>query len=286
MLPVSEPGVKIGVFDSGVGGLSVLREIHRLLPFHPTLYFADQFHLPYGPRDAAQIADFVEGIAHFLVQRGAAIIVIACNAASAGGLYFVRKQFPHIPFVGVEPAVKPAAEATRSGVVGVLTTRATADGLLYRHVLERYAANIRVITQIAPELVTITEQNSQHTPQSRETIRAYVEPIINAGADQIALACTHFPFLSTVIQEFAGKAVTIIDPGPAIARQAARVWPKEVTLTPVGNAYFTSGSPEGFREMLRTLIGVDAPVQGVCWASDYELRDCASVGSLDTVSDA
>jgi glutamate racemase len=285
MLPVSEPPARIGVLDSGVGCLSVLREIHRLLPDHPTLYFADQFHLPYGPRDPQQISTFVEAIARFLIARGAAMIVIACNAASAASLYNVRAQYPRIPFVGMEPAVKPAVEATRTGVIGVLTTQATAEGMLYKQVLERYAANTRVMTQIAPELVRVAEDNSQHTPTGRELIRQHIQPLIEAGADQIALACTHFPFLTDVIQEIAGPAVCLFDPGPAIARQTARVWPEEVAVTPGQHVYYTSGSSEHFRRMLRTLIGVDAPVTGVCWPSDYEVRDCSSDGSSGIVVD-
>ncbi len=282
---MSEPAAKIGVLDSGVGGLSVLREIRRLLPDHPTLYFADQFHLPYGSRDPVQISAFVEAIGRFLIQHGAAIIVIACNSASAGGLYHLREQYPHVPIVGMEPAVKPAAEATKSGIIGVLTTRATANGEPYRRLLERYAGNVRVITQIAPELVRIAEENSQHTPASREIIRQYIQPLLDAGVDQIALACTHFTFLADVIQEIAGPNVSIIDPGPAIARQAARIWPQNLRPTSGGNIYYTSGSPERFRAMLRTLIGVNARVAGTCWESDYEVRECINVSSLGAVSE-
>jgi glutamate racemase len=130
---------KIGVFDSGLGGLSVLREIHRLLPNHPTLYFADQGHMPYGPRDPAEIHTFSRGITQFLLDRDAAVIVIACHSASANSLEKLRVEFPQVPFVGVEPAIKPAASASKSGVVGVLTTKATAEGPLYHRVLERFA---------------------------------------------------------------------------------------------------------------------------------------------------
>ena len=121
----------------GVGGLSVLREIHRLLPEIPTLYYADQAHIPYGPRSADEIREYVKAITEFLIGQGAGVIVIACHAASAASLQPLRQQYPDVPFVGMEPAVKPAAEATRSGVVGVLTTQATADGALYRRVLAR-----------------------------------------------------------------------------------------------------------------------------------------------------
>jgi glutamate racemase len=276
MLPVA----KIGVLDSGVGGLSVLREIHRLLPNHPTLYFADQGHLPYGPRDAAEISGFVEAIARFLISYGAAAIVIACNAASAAGLQDLRAQYPHIPIVGMEPAVKPAAEATKSGVIGVLTTQATANGSLYKRVLAQYAQDVRVITQITPELVWIVEDGSQDTTEGRATIRRYIQPLLDAGADQIALACTHFPFLSEAIQAVVGPGVQLIDPGPAIARQTARVWPADLTVTPSANAYFTSGLPENLTRMLRTLVGIDALVTAVSWSA----QDGNSVGCPETVS--
>ncbi len=255
----------IGILDSGVGGLSVLRAIHHLLPHHPTIYFADQKHLPYGSRDAAQIRHFVRGITGFLLEQGATIIVIACNAASAASLYELRQEFADVPFVGMEPAVKPAAESTRTGVIGVLTTQATADGPLYQRVVERYARNVRIITQVAPELVTIVEAQSQDTAEAQAIIRDYVTPITAAGADQIALACTHFPFLMDTIQTMVGPAVHLIDPGPAIARQVARMLPESAPHqdrpTNHGeNRYVTSGSPEHFRQALRTLIGVDAPV--------------------------
>jgi glutamate racemase len=251
---------KIGVLDSGIGGLSVLRETHLLLPKHPTLYVADQAHLPYGPRPAEETRGYVETITRFLLGRGAAVIVLACNAASAASLYYLREQYPDVPFVGMEPAVKPAAEATQTGVVGVLTTRTTANGHLYQRVLERYAAGVQVMTQIAPELVQIAEAGSQHTPEGRATIQGYVQPMVDANADHIVLACTHFPFLSDTIQEFA-PGVTLIDPAPAVARQVARVWPSGLTPQPAPNEYFTSGDAKKFQTMLKRLAGIDSPVQ-------------------------
>ena len=186
---------KIGVLDSGIGGLSVLREIHRLLPHHPTIYVADQFHLPYGSRPTPEVRAFVFSIVDFLIVQGAAVIVLACNTASAAALLPLRQAFPHIPFVGMEPAVKPAAEATQSGVIGVLSTDTTANGSLYHRVLDQYARDVRVITQVAPGLVTVAELNTQDTPEGRAIIESYIQPLLEAGADHIVLACTHFPFL-------------------------------------------------------------------------------------------
>ena len=250
----------IGVLDSGVGGLSVLREIHHLLPDHPTVYVADQLHLPYGPRPAHQVRAFVFSITEFLIEQGAVVVVLACNTASAASLLPLREAFPDVPFVGMEPAVKPAAEATKTGVVGVLTTRTTAAGPLYERVLNQYARDVQVITQVAPGLVPIAETQSQHTPQGRAVIQGYIEPLVEQGADQIVLACTHFPLLTDAIQAIAGSAVTLVDPSPAIARQVARVWPEHLTPQPAPNQYFTSGDPVTFQRMLKQLIGVESDV--------------------------
>lgn len=262
------PSAKIGVLDSGVGGLSVLREIHALLPDYPTLYFADQAHLPYGPRPPTEVRSYVSAIADFLIDRGAAVIVVACNAASAASLYDLRAQYPGIPFVGMEPAVKPAATATHSGVIGVLTTQATASGPLYARVLEQHAKHVRVITQVAPELVMIAENNSQNTLESRVIIAQHLQPMLDAGADQIVLACTHFPFLAEAIQAIVGDRAQLVNPGPAVARQTARVWPSRLPPIPAENSYFTSGSSARFLTMLRILTGVNAPVEQATWQTD------------------
>jgi glutamate racemase len=263
---------KIGVLDSGIGGLSVLREIHRLLPDIPTVYVADQFHLPYGPRPDHEIRAFVFSITEFLIEHGAAVIVIACNTASAVGLLPAREAYPHIPFVGMEPAVKPAAEATRTGVVGVLATQTTANGLLYERVLNRYARDVQVITQVAPGLVTVAEANTQDTPEGRAVIESYIAPLIDAGADQIVLACTHFPFLASTIQEMVGADVTLVDPSPAIARQAARLLPENLLPPSTPNQYFTTGDCARFQIMLNALIGVEAEINQLTWGVDLQLQ--------------
>jgi len=247
---------KIGVFDSGIGGLSVLREIHRLLPNYPTIYIADQANLPYGPRPIAEIQAFSDRITRFLIEQGAVVIVIACNTASAASLEYLRAKYPNIPFVGMEPAIKPALEASKTGVVGVLSTRATAEGSLYKRLLERYAEDKRVITQVAPDLVRIAEEQSQDTLASRNIIKNYVCPMIDAGADHIVLACTHFPFLADAIQEIAGQAIQLVDPSPAVARQTARLWPTNLNPQPSLNTYYTSGDTAHFQQTLKMLIDV------------------------------
>lgn len=256
----TRPPAAIGVIDSGVGGLSVLREIHQQLPGVPTLYYADQGHLPYGSRPADQIRDYVLRIADFLIGQGAVMLVLACHAASAAALHDLRAAFPHTPIVGIEPAVKPAAEATRSGVVGVLTTQATADGSLYQSVVARYAAHVRVITRVSPGLVMLVEQGGQDTPSGDKILHDHLAPLLEAGADQIVLACTHFPFLRAAIERMTN--VSLVDPGAAVARQTARVLP-EVSSWQAENRYFTSGDPRQFQLMLARLIGVRAAVQPI-----------------------
>ncbi len=243
----------IGVLDSGVGGLSVLREIHRLLPDIPTIYYADQAHLPYGPQPAEQIRAYVRAIADWLIAQGAVMIVLACHAASAASLDDLRALYPQMPMVGIEPAVKPAAEATKSGVIGVLTTQATADGTLYRRVVARYATNVRVITQVAPKLVTLVEQGGH----DEAILREYVDPLLDAGADQIVLACTHFPFLKADLEHITDAA--LVDPGAAVARQVGRVLPN-VPFAAGSNRYYTSGLPEVFQSMLKRLIDVETEI--------------------------
>lgn len=261
----------IGVLDSGIGGLSVLREIHKLLPHHPTVYFADQFHLPYGPRPVEDLHQFADEITCDLLRRGCRVIVLACNTASAASLYYLRAKYPEVPFVGMEPAIKPAIAATKTGVVAMLSTRTTAEGELYKNLLERHAGDVRVITQVAPDLVEVAEQQLQDTNEGKTIIRRCIEPLIHEGADQIVLACTHFPFLSAAIQEIAGHGVHLIDPSQAIARQVARVWPERIPASPATNVYISSGDTTVFQQSLRRLLEIESTVQSAVWTEGNTL---------------
>lgn len=245
----------IGVFDSGVGGLSVLREIHAQLPDYPTLYYADQAHLPYGERDDGSLRAYSAAITEFLIAQGAAIIVLACHAASAAALLYLRERYPDIPFVGIEPAVKPAAERTRSGVIGVITTRATARGALYRRVLEHYGMNVEVITQIAPDWVALVEDGGVETEAGQQRLRAVIEPLLTRGADQIALACTHFPFLTPYLTPLIADQAALIDPAPAVAAQTARLITRRgIVPHRAEHRFFTSGPVEPFVRLTRQLL--------------------------------
>ena len=202
----SQFAIPVGVFDSGVGGLSVVREIMTLLPTQPIIYLADQAHAPYGQRPLTEIRALAEGIARFLLAEGAGVIVIACNTASAAALQGLREQFPAVPFVGMEPAVKPAVEHTRSGHVGVIATAATFQGELFASLLDRYAGRVAIHTQICPESVPLVEAGELNSPRARVAVHGYLAPLVAADIDQLVLGCTHYPFLRPLIEEVAGRA--------------------------------------------------------------------------------
>lgn len=213
----------IAVFDSGVGGLSVLREIRAHLPRADLLYFADQFHIPYGPRPIGEIRRFSEAITRYLLERGATAIVVACNTASAAALKSLRATFSAVPFVGMEPAVKPAAEVSRARVIGVIATPATFQGELFASVVDRFAHDVKVLTQVCPGLVEQIEAGQLDTPQTKAMLREFLSPLVAQGIDSLVLGCTHYPFVIPAIAEVVGPAVQIVDPSPAVARQVGRV---------------------------------------------------------------
>lgn len=262
----------IALFDSGVGGLSILKEVRQRLPNEDILYLADQGHVPYGSRPLAEIQSFVQGIAEFLIERNAKVIVIACNAASAAGLHAVRQVFAEIPFVGMEPAVKPAAEHTQRGVIGVITTRATFQGELFASTVDRFANGIQVVTQVCPEFVMLVEAGKLDGPEVEQVAREYLGPLLEAKIDELVLGCTHFPFLAPVLQRIVGEQVEIIDPGPAIARQTERVIAghRNVPKHTGRVTYFTSGDPVIFLELIRRLTS-EVPgkqqVVGIRWVN-------------------
>jgi len=259
----------IGVFDSGVGGLSVLREVRSQLPHENLVFLGDQAHVPYGPRSLQQVRDFSETITQFLLDQGAKLIVVACNAASAAALYHLRNTFPTTSFVGMEPAVKPAAEQTESGVVGVLATPATFQGELYASVVERFANGVTVMQDPCPGLVWQIEKGELNTVTTREILEIALTPMLEKGIDRVVMGCTHYPFVIPLIQEIVGPQVQVIDPAPAVARQVGRVLKDRGLLNTADTQgrvrYLTSGDPEKLSELLRTLIGEQSPVDLVIW---------------------
>ncbi|MBI5442205.1 MAG: glutamate racemase, partial [Deltaproteobacteria bacterium] len=197
----------IGIFDSGVGGLSVLREVRRLLPGERVLYFADQANVPYGHRPLKQVRRFSEEISRFLVARGAKVVVVACNTASGAALYHLREVFPAIPFVGLEPAVKPAAQRSRTKTIGVIATPGTFQGELFHRVVERFAGDVRVLAEACPGLVEQIEAGAVDSPVTRSLLERCLAPLLAEGIDSLVLGCTHYPFARAVMGSIAGPHV-------------------------------------------------------------------------------
>jgi glutamate racemase len=270
----------IGVFDSGVGGLSILRQLRVLLPAEEVLFFADQAHVPYGPRPLDEVRRFSIGIARFLMDQGAKLVVVACNTASAAALQTLRSTFPATPFVGMEPAVKPAAEQTRTRTVGVLATPATFQGALFASVVERFAQGVRVIPQTLPGLVERIEAGDLGGAETQRIVQAGVGPLVAQGADTLVLACTHYPFVIPAIAEAAGPGVQVIDPSQAVARQAERLLDQRGLRATHGNkgkvTFLTSGDAARLHQMASQLIGESGAARRATWDAAGETLSLAT----------
>ncbi|HSM71313.1 MAG TPA: glutamate racemase [Anaerolineales bacterium] len=272
---VVDPKNPIGIFDSGVGGLSVLRAVRAQMPAENILYFGDQGHIPYGPRPMEQIRDFSEAITNFLLEKDAKIIVVACNTASAAALTYLREKFPNVKFVGMEPAVKPAAEHTHTGRVGVLATPATFQGALYASVVERFAKGVKLYQNTCNGLVQEIEKGNLNGYETRKILEDALQPMLEKDIDTVVLGCTHYPFVIPLIQEIVGENVRVIDPAPAVARQAQRLLEAGGMLNESESQgrikLFTSGDPQVLKSQLPLLLGEEGEVERVEWDNDSEL---------------
>ena len=207
----------IGIFDSGSGGLSVLREIIKLLPRERYVYFADNAFCPYGEKSPEFIRERGRVITDLLLGKGADIIVVACNTATAAAISTLRKEYRN-KFIGMEPAVKPAALSSKSGVIGVLATTGTLKGSKYLTTKGLYEDDVKIVERVGKGFVELVENGILEGPEAEATVRKSLRPLLKAGADRIVLGCTHYPFLSGVISKLAGPDVQVIDPAPAVAR--------------------------------------------------------------------
>lgn len=266
----------VGIFDSGVGGISVLRAIREQMPEESISYFGDQGHVPYGSRSMEQIQRFSEAITHFLLEHGAKIIVVACNTASAAALKYLRERFPRVQFVGMEPAVKPAAERTQTGKVGVLATPATFQGALYASVVERFANGVELFQDTCPGLVQQIEQGKLNGQETRRILEDALQPMLEKNIDTVVLGCTHYPFVIPLIQQIVGESVRVIDPAPAVAKQTGRLLEERGMRKKSGSKgpirFFTSGNPEALKSLLPLLLGESEVVQKVEWLNDSTLK--------------
>ena len=253
----SESSRPIGIFDSGVGGLSVLRELCRELPAERFHYLADNLHLPYGLRPLLEVRGFCEKIAAFFAAVPVKLAVVACNTASAASLKHLRTAFPAIPFVGMEPAVKPAAAGSRTRKVGVLATTATFQGELFESVVERFAGDVEVLRQPCPGLAEFIEHNPPDHPGLDGLLRRWIPPLVEEGVDNLVLACTHYPLIKERIAAMAGPEVRVIDPSGAIAKRTRQVLAERDWLADGegGERFFATGDLAAFSASASLILG-------------------------------
>ena len=241
LAPAERP---VGFFDSGLGGLCILEAFKKICPRESTVYIADSANCPYGNRPPEEIVGISRENTRMLIERGCKMVVVACNTATAAAIDVLRAEHPAVPFIGIEPAVKPAALKSRSGVVGVLATAGTFGGRLYRETKERFAKGVEVIATVADEFVELVEKGETGGPRAEAVVRAKIAPLLAAGADHIVLGCTHFPHLRPLIEKEAAGLAEVVDPSEAVARQARRVLQRSGLLA--------SGRAEPRHEFLRT----------------------------------
>ncbi len=262
-VPVAQAEAPFGVFDSGAGGLTILAALRQELPAERYVYFADTAHVPYGVRTEAEITALSVQICRFLIDQGVKIIVVACNTASQAALATLRATYPFIQFVGVVPAVKPAARATRNGRIAIAATNQAARATYLHQLIDEFAGGVQSFAIGCPELVALVEDGQFDGPQVEEAVRTALEPVLREDVDVIVLGCTHFPALRPIIERVAGPHVQIIDSGQAIARRTRYVLDTEGLIAPASRvlpteerlAIWSSGNPEKFSQVASKLLG-------------------------------
>ena len=258
-----DPSSPIGIFDSGAGGLSVLAQVHRLLPGEDLIYYADAAWFPYGPRPAEEVRARADAVTGELFALGAKLIVVACNTATSAAIAHLRDSF-EVPFVGMEPALKPAAAATLSGRVALLVTPGTARGEKLAALIDRYGAEVTVDTIEAPDLADRVEAGAIEDAATRALLRRYLARLDASGADVLVLGCTHYAFLRDVIERELGDGVLVIEPSEAVARQAVRVLGERKLRNPRAEGgrvrYLTSGDEAAFAALRRRLRDAGASI--------------------------
>lgn len=244
---------KIGLFDSGAGGLSVLRELLRLIPDAEYVYFADNANCPYGSKSPEFIIGRTRAITELLISKGVDIIVVACNTATSVAIETLRREYS-IPFVGMEPAVKPAALDSGTRVIGVLATEGTLNSSKYSGTKEKFASGVRIVEQVGRGFVELVESGELDGPHAEAVCRASLQPILDAGADRIVLGCTHYPFLLPVLERIAGdRDVVFINPAPSVARRALQLLPDKKAVRQKVEL-LSSGSDEILKRIYGTIL--------------------------------
>lgn len=246
----------IGIFDSGLGGLTIWKEIQNLLPNEDYYYLADSRHAPYGDKSPEEILRLSIKNTELLLEKNCKLIVVACNTATTNAIDYLRQHYP-VPFVGIEPAIKPAALHTKTGKVGVLATKGTLSSALFHHTARNHAAGITIIDQIGTGLVPLIEAGEATSEASRKLLVKYLNPMLDEGVDQIVLGCTHYPFLMPLLKELLPEQINVLDCGMAVARQTQRILTEHGLLSgssEPGKAHFyTNSSLEILKRMLADL---------------------------------
>ncbi|MEG3658101.1 glutamate racemase [Arenibacter palladensis] len=245
----------IGIFDSGIGGTSIWREINKVLPYESTIYLADSRNAPYGEKSKEQILQLSIKNVEFLLQKGCKLIVVACNTATTNAIKELRASYS-VPLIGIEPAIKPAALNSKTKTVGVLATKGTLSSALFNNTSEMHASGIKVLDQVGTGLVEQIEKGEINTSKTRELLRNYLDPMMSQGMDQLVLGCTHYPYLLPLIKEILPENIKIIDSGEGVARHTKNVMQLNDLLSGSdgersSHQFFTNGDVEVLKFFLR-----------------------------------
>ncbi|MFS4484256.1 glutamate racemase [Hyunsoonleella sp. 2307UL5-6] len=250
----------IGIFDSGVGGTSIWKEIHQLLPHEHTIYLSDSVNAPYGPKGKETITALSIKNTELLLKKGCKLIVVACNTATTNAINYLRQHY-NVPFIGIEPAIKPAALHTKTNAVGILATKGTLSSALFSKTSGEFAQHINVIEREGKGIVELIERGKLHSETMKSLLTVYLEPMIKANIDYLVLGCTHYPYLTPILSELLPNHVRIIDSGAAVARQTQAILNENsllnTSLIPAKNEFYTNGDPE----VIRSLLGGDFDVE-------------------------
>lgn len=249
----------IGIFDSGVGGLSIWRELVKTLPKESVIYFADNANCPYGPKSKNEIINFVSKLVEFLISKNCKIIIVACNTATAAAIDFLRANYS-LPFIGMEPAVKPAALNSKTKSIAVLATEGTFNGKLYIETSRRYAKDVVLNIKVGDKLVDIVENGLINDPYTEKHLASLVKPLIEKNIDHLVLGCTHYPFLLDKLKKVLPENVKIIDPAPAVIKQTKKVLEQNDLLNSAGNPFYefySSGNSDILKSILKDITKID-----------------------------
>ncbi len=251
----------IGIFDSGIGGTSIWREIHKLLPQENTIYLADSKNAPYGPKGKKRITELSIKNTELLLQKGCKLIVVACNTATTNAIQYLRKTYD-VPFIGIEPAIKPAALQTKSKTIGILATKGTLSSELFHKTTDLYANGVKIIEQIGEGLVQLIENGHIESPEMENLLKVYLQPMLEANIDYLVLGCSHYPYLIPKLKTLLPKHVTIIDSGIAVAKQTKAILASHHLSSQEesrGNCiFYSNGNPIVLREILQHEFSVEA----------------------------